>query len=105
MCQAKLSDVLTEDYTAPGEYDDEYEEYKLKGDFLKNHLLTATLELNASSFVNVKTMTGLEMYKKLLLVYQGKEYEEDKAVNAASEFERLKFNRNSRYSPETFLAK
>eukprot|EP00957_Ditylum_brightwellii_P160730 12236776-Ditylum_brightwellii.AAC.1 len=44
------------------------------------------------------------MYNKLLDVYQGQAHEEDKAVNAASNFERLKLNRLSRYSPETFLA-
>ena len=105
MCQAKLNDILAIDYIPPDEFEDEYDTYKMKDDFLKNHLLTATLESNASSFINVKTMTGLEMYYKLLNVFQGQEYEDDKAVNAASEFERLRFNRNSRYSPETFLAK
>eukprot|EP00957_Ditylum_brightwellii_P156516 11912038-Ditylum_brightwellii.AAC.1 len=105
MCQAKLGDMLAEGYTVPDREDDIYAGYKLKDDFLKNHLLTATLESNASSFINVKTMTGLEMYTQLLTVFQGSEYEEDKAINAVSDFERLKFHCNSRYSPETFLLK
>eukprot|EP00957_Ditylum_brightwellii_P154287 11741260-Ditylum_brightwellii.AAC.1 len=88
----------------PGKSEDDYEVYQPKDDFLRNHLLTATLGSNASLFVNIKTMTGLAMYKKLLSIFQGQEYEEDKAVNATAEFERLKFHRNSRYSPETFLA-
>eukprot|EP00957_Ditylum_brightwellii_P029536 2231568-Ditylum_brightwellii.AAC.1 len=50
-------------------------------------------------------MTGLEMYQQLLTVFQGPEYEEDKAINAVSDFKRLKFHRNSRYSPKTFLLK
>eukprot|EP00957_Ditylum_brightwellii_P098060 7469746-Ditylum_brightwellii.AAC.1 len=50
-------------------------------------------------------MSGLQMYMKLLSVFQGQEYDEDKAVNAAGEFEKLKFHRHTRYSPETFLAK
>eukprot|EP00957_Ditylum_brightwellii_P001233 96505-Ditylum_brightwellii.AAC.1 len=75
----------------PKKSDDDYEMYQLKDDFLKNYLLTATLGTNASSFFSIKTMTG-------------QEYEEDKAVNATAEFERLKFHRNSRYSPETFLS-
>eukprot|EP00957_Ditylum_brightwellii_P176563 13447337-Ditylum_brightwellii.AAC.1 len=50
-------------------------------------------------------MTGLEIYTQLLTVFQGSEYKEDKAINAASDFECLKFHRNSRYSPETFLLK
>eukprot|EP00957_Ditylum_brightwellii_P057788 4382303-Ditylum_brightwellii.AAC.1 len=49
-------------------------------------------------------MTCLDMYKKLLSVFQGQEYEKDKAVNTTAGFERLKFHRNSRYSPETFLS-
>ena len=105
MRQAKLTDLLAEGYMSPDETDEEYKNYKLKDDFLKNHLLTATLKSNTSSFINIKTMTGLEMYEKLLSVYQGQEYEEDKAIYAAAEFERLKFHKNSRYSPETFLAR
>eukprot|EP00957_Ditylum_brightwellii_P078463 5966558-Ditylum_brightwellii.AAC.1 len=50
-------------------------------------------------------MTGLQIYNKLLDVYQGQARGEDKAVNAASNFERLKFNCLSHYNPETFLAK
>eukprot|EP00957_Ditylum_brightwellii_P199285 15191221-Ditylum_brightwellii.AAC.1 len=105
MCQAKLGGVLVEGYIMPDREDDEYAGYKLKDDFLKNHLLTATLESNASSFINVKTMTGLKMYQQLLTVFQGSEYKEDKAINAVSDFECLKFHRNNRYSPETFLSK
>lgn len=105
MCRAKLNDLLAEGFIVPDKNEAGYDEYKLKDDFLKNHLLTATLESNASSFIDVRIMTGLQMYTKLLSVFQGQEYEEDKAVNAAAEFERLKFHRNSRYSPETFLAR
>ena len=75
MCQAKLTNLLAEGYMTHDEADEEYKNYKLKDDFLKNHLLTATLESNASSFINIKMMTGLKMYEKLLSVYQGKEYE------------------------------
>ena len=105
MCQAKLRDILEDGYIPPDPSEDNYERFKVKDDYLKNHILTATLGSNANSFINVKTMDGVEMYKKLLDVFQGEEHEEDKAVNAASWFEKLKFNKNSRYSPETFLAK
>eukprot|EP00957_Ditylum_brightwellii_P098034 7467352-Ditylum_brightwellii.AAC.1 len=105
MCQTKLGDMPAEGYTVPDREEDAYAGYKLKDNFLKNHLLTATLESNASSFINIKTMTGLEMYTQLLTVFQGLEYKEDKAINAVSDFERLEFHRNSRYSPETFLSK
>eukprot|EP00957_Ditylum_brightwellii_P071692 5450357-Ditylum_brightwellii.AAC.1 len=50
-------------------------------------------------------MSGLEMYNKLLNVFQGQEDEEDKAVNAAAIFEKLLFTSNTRYSPEVFLSK
>eukprot|EP00957_Ditylum_brightwellii_P154638 11769397-Ditylum_brightwellii.AAC.1 len=36
-------------------------------------------------------MSGLEMYNKLLNVFQGQEHKEDKAVNAAAIFEKLWF--------------
>eukprot|EP00957_Ditylum_brightwellii_P025908 1960002-Ditylum_brightwellii.AAC.1 len=105
MCQAKLQDLFEDGYVIPDPSESDYDDYKMKDDFLRNHLLTAMLESNASSFINTKTMTGLQMYNKLLDIYQGQVHEEDKAVNAVSNFERLKFNRLSHYSPETFLAK
>eukprot|EP00957_Ditylum_brightwellii_P139562 10636335-Ditylum_brightwellii.AAC.1 len=79
MCQAKLTDLLSEGYNVPKQGEADYDDYKMQDDFLKNHLLTTTLEFNVSSFINVRTMTGLEMYEKLLSVYQGTKYEEDKA--------------------------
>eukprot|EP00957_Ditylum_brightwellii_P158613 12072824-Ditylum_brightwellii.AAC.1 len=105
MYQAKLTDLLSEGYTVPKQGDVYYDDYKMQDDFLKNHLLTATLESNTSSFINVRTMTGLETYEKLLSVYQGTKYEEDKAVNAAGDFKKMKFTRNSHLTPETYLAK
>ena len=89
MCQAKLDDILSEDYVKPNVEDTDYGEYKKKDDFLKNHLLNATLGSNANAFINVKKMSGLEMYNKLLNVFQGQEHEEDKAVNAAAIFEKI----------------
>eukprot|EP00957_Ditylum_brightwellii_P068845 5225906-Ditylum_brightwellii.AAC.1 len=50
-------------------------------------------------------MSGLDMYNKLLDIYQGKLHKEDRAVIAVKEFEKLKFNININYSPETFLSK
>ena len=105
MCQAKVGNTLEKDYVPPNKNDDGYELYKVKDDFLKNHLLTATMGSNASSFINVKTMTGVEMYKHLLDVFQGLQHDEDAAVNATTTWEKLKFNKHSRYSPETFLSK
>ena len=104
MCQAKVGNILEKDYVPPNKDDDGYELYKVKDDFLKNHLLTATMGSNASSFINVKTMTGVEMYKHLLDVFQGLQHDEDAAVNATTTWEKLKFNKHSRYSPESFLS-
>ena len=53
----------------------------------------------------MKTIYGIEIFKKLLDVFQGDEHEEDKSFSSASLFERLKFNKNIRYSPEKFLDK
>eukprot|EP00957_Ditylum_brightwellii_P147972 11266940-Ditylum_brightwellii.AAC.1 len=60
MCQANLGEMLAEGFKMPDASEEEYALFKLKDDFLKNHLLTATLGSNASLFINVKTMTGLE---------------------------------------------
>eukprot|EP00957_Ditylum_brightwellii_P097899 7455994-Ditylum_brightwellii.AAC.1 len=61
--------------------------------------------LNASSFINMKTMTGVKMYNTLLDIFQGLEHDEDTAVNMTAVWERLKFNPYTKYSAETFLAK
>ena len=50
-------------------------------------------------------MDSLQMYRKLLKVFQETDHEENKAVNAVIIFEKLRFDRNSRHSPEEFLAK
>eukprot|EP00957_Ditylum_brightwellii_P045445 3445085-Ditylum_brightwellii.AAC.1 len=50
-------------------------------------------------------MSGLDIYNKLLDIYQGIAHEEDRAVIAVKEFEKLKFYTNIRYGPETFLSK
>eukprot|EP00957_Ditylum_brightwellii_P015925 1199254-Ditylum_brightwellii.AAC.1 len=52
----------------------------------------ATMGSNASSFINGKTMTGIEMYNCLLDVFQGLEHDEDAAVNATTTWGLLKFN-------------
>eukprot|EP00957_Ditylum_brightwellii_P043780 3320150-Ditylum_brightwellii.AAC.1 len=50
-------------------------------------------------------MRGLDMYNKLLDIYQEKAHEEGRAVIAVEEFEKLKFIRNNCCGPETFLSK
>ena len=105
MSQAKISDLLEPDFIKPVRGEIEYESFKIKADFLKNHLLTAIIGSNANSFVNPKTMDGIDMYNKLLEVFQGEDHEKDKAVNAATEFEKLRFGKGSNLSPEAFLAK
>eukprot|EP00957_Ditylum_brightwellii_P157257 11968407-Ditylum_brightwellii.AAC.1 len=105
MCQAKLDNILSEDYAKPNVDDTDYGKYKKKYNFLKNHLLNVMLRSNANAFINVKKMSNLKMYKKLLNVFQGQEHEEDKAVNDAAIFEKLQFTSNTRYSPEAFLSK
>ena len=105
MCQARVDSILRKGYVKPGELDDKYEEYKAKASFLKNHLLTATQNTNAGAWMNARTMDGLDMYKRLLEVFQGEEHDEEAAVNAVEQWELLKFTMNTRMSPETFLAK
>eukprot|EP00957_Ditylum_brightwellii_P153742 11701484-Ditylum_brightwellii.AAC.1 len=79
MWQAKVADILNKNYVTPDERSEDYKLHKTKDAFLKNHLLTATMGLNASSFINVKTMTGVKMYNILLDIFQGLEHDEDTA--------------------------
>eukprot|EP00957_Ditylum_brightwellii_P063480 4818952-Ditylum_brightwellii.AAC.1 len=92
MCQANVVDILDKNYATPDARSKDYKLHKTKGTFLKNRLLTETMELNASSFINVETMTGVKMYNNLLDIFQGLEHDEDTAVNATAVWERLKFN-------------
>eukprot|EP00957_Ditylum_brightwellii_P139242 10612364-Ditylum_brightwellii.AAC.1 len=105
MCQAKVVDILEKNYVTPDSTNEGYELHKTKDAFLKNHLLTATMGLNASFFINVKTMTGVKMYNTLLDIFQGLEHDEDTAVNATAVWEQLKFNHYIKNLAETFLAK
>ena len=41
----------------------------------------------------IQIIGGIEMYMKLLDLFQEDEHEEDKAFNATSLFEKLKFNK------------
>ena len=46
-------------------------------------------------FLCSKTMDGVDIYKKLLKMYQGVEYEQDKTVNATIRFEQLRFHKKA----------
>eukprot|EP00957_Ditylum_brightwellii_P004844 369016-Ditylum_brightwellii.AAC.1 len=54
MCQAKVDDILEEAYVPPKEGKDGHDIHKTKDDFVKNHLLTAAMSLNAASFIYLK---------------------------------------------------
>ena len=71
MSQARIDEILEENFMRPDENDAEYPDFKIKMDYLKNHLLTATINSNASSFIKPKTMDGIEMYQKLVNIFQG----------------------------------
>eukprot|EP00957_Ditylum_brightwellii_P182826 13926397-Ditylum_brightwellii.AAC.1 len=60
MCQVKVDDILEEDYVPPKEGENGYDLYKTKDDFVKNHLLMATMGLNATSLINVKMQKGVQ---------------------------------------------
>eukprot|EP00957_Ditylum_brightwellii_P006736 511617-Ditylum_brightwellii.AAC.2 len=83
-CQAKVADILDKKYVTPDTTSKEYKLLKTKDAILKNHLLTATMGSNASSFINVKTMAGVKMYNTLLDIFQGLEHDKDTVVNATA---------------------
>eukprot|EP00957_Ditylum_brightwellii_P198083 15091190-Ditylum_brightwellii.AAC.1 len=97
MCQAKVADILDKNYVTIDARSKEYKLHKTKDEFLKNHLVTALMGLNASSFINVKTMTWVKMYNTLLNIFQGLEHDEDTSVNATAVWERLKLNSYTKY--------
>ena len=66
-------------------------EFKTKVSYLKYYPFTAIIRIITNLFMNIKMMDELSMYNTLLSTFQGQEHEEDKAVNGATEFERLKF--------------
>jgi hypothetical protein len=55
MCQAKVDAIIEEDYVPPKEGENGYDLHKTKDNFVKNHLLMATMDSNAASYINVKT--------------------------------------------------
>eukprot|EP00957_Ditylum_brightwellii_P178735 13614207-Ditylum_brightwellii.AAC.1 len=46
MCHVNVADILDKNYVTPDATSNDYKLYKPKDAFLKNHLLTATMELN-----------------------------------------------------------
>ena len=91
ICQAQVGSILVTGYTKPDEFDNEYDEYTAKESCLKNHLLAVTQNTNPGAWMNARTMDGLDMYRRLLEVFQGgEEYNEDAAVNAVELWEDLK---------------
>ena len=92
---AKINDILDKFFVRPDTNNKDYPIFKMKLDYFKNHLLTATVNSNASSFIKPKTMDSIEMYKKLVNVFHGQEHNEEIALKAATTFELLRFNRQS----------
>ena len=104
MCQARINNIMEPGYVPPKPKENGYQTFKMKDAYLKKHLLLATIGSNTISFVNANRLGGLEMYKELLAIYQGTEYKGDKAINAVLTFKKLHFDRNTKRSPEKFLA-
>eukprot|EP00957_Ditylum_brightwellii_P196247 14952610-Ditylum_brightwellii.AAC.2 len=72
MCQAKVANILNKNYLTPDATNKDYILRKTKDAFVKKYLLTATMESNASSFINVKTMT------------EGLKHDEDTVANVSA---------------------
>ena len=52
---------MVDGYVRPSKGDAVYDEYNMKSNFLKNHLLTAIIHSTVISFVNTKTMDSVQM--------------------------------------------
>ena len=89
MSQARISDIMIDTYVRLLPKSPEYKLFLYKLDYLKNHILTATINTHASSFLEPDYMDGLKMYQKLVQVFHGKQHAKDRAVQASAIWEEL----------------
>ena len=82
MSQARIDNILDENFIRPDPGGGNYSQFKIKLDSLKKHILTATINSNARLFINPKKMDGLQI-----------KHNKDRAVKAATTFENVQFNR------------
>ena len=59
MSQARINDILDENFVRPDTKDKDYPIFKMNLDYLKYYLLTETINSNASSFIKPKMMDGI----------------------------------------------
>lgn len=78
MSQERIDGILNNNYMRPDLNEVSYKQFKIKMDYLINHLLTEIINLNTFSFINTKTMDGLKIYKKLVDVLHGQDQNENR---------------------------
>ena len=52
ICQVKVADILEPDFVPPEQDDLDYDTYKTKSDWVKNHLISATVGTYAFTFID-----------------------------------------------------
>ena len=63
MSQARIGDILDNNFVRSDTKEKYYPIFKMKVDYLKNHFLNAKINSNVSSFIKPKNKDGIEMYK------------------------------------------
>merc|ERR1712137_978519 len=89
MDHAGVGDILKADFKPPGTADEGYDIFVKKDNFVRSHLINATLGTNAYNFMDSRKQNGLEMWEEFLTTFQGEEHEEDDAVSAAALMEAM----------------
>ena len=87
MSQARISDIMMDTFVRFLPTSPKYKLFIDKLDYLKNHILTATINTHASSFLEPDYMDGLKMYQKLIQVFYGKQLAKDRAVQMSAIWE------------------
>ena len=102
--QAKVGDLLKDDFVMPEPDDSEYSSFKTKDDYMNNTIISTTLSTNAYAFID-PSAHGFENFRALNKVFKGEDHIKNTALNAVDEFTKLTFGKNSSLSPEAFVSK
>ena len=92
MSQARIDDIMEENLVRPITGNKDYPMFKMKMDYLKNHLLRVIINSKVSSFNKMKLLDRTKMYKRLVRIFQGQEHMKDRAIQATTVLAGLNFD-------------
>ena len=95
--QAQVGDLLLDTFVMPAPTDVDYDETKIKDDFLLSVIVSATLGTNAYAWVD-PSKHGHEVYRTLNETFKGDDHVRHSALTAVDDFSKLSFGKNSNLS-------